>query len=92
MEFLGSQLQPIRLENGVTALIASLIGTLALGALLLAAGHPGDAALAIMPTLLIGALAHCAGLDVKDNPRGLLLLCSVAFVMQHGIASLLAMG
>lgn len=92
MEFLGSQLQPIRPEAGITAFLVSLIGTLALGALLLAAGHPGDAALAVMPTLLIGALAHAAGLDVRDNPRGMLLLCSVAFVMQQGIASLFAMG
>lgn len=92
MEFLGSRLQPIRIEDGVTALIVSLIGTLVLGALLLAAGHPGDAALAVMPTLLVGALAHSAGLKVRDNPGGLLLLCSVAFVMQQGIASLLAMG
>lgn len=92
MEFMGSQLQPIRIEDGITALLVSLIGTLALGALLLAAGHPGDAALAVMPTLLIGSLAHLAGLDVQDNPRGMLLLCSVAFVMQQGIASLLAMG
>lgn len=92
MEFLGSRLQPIRVADGITALIVSLIGTIALGALLLAAGHPGDAALAVMPTLLVGALAHSAGLDLQDNPRGLLLLCSVAFVMQQGIASLLAMG
>lgn len=92
MEFLGSRLQPIRVEDGITALIVSLIGTLALGALLLAAGHPGEAALAVMPTLLVAALAHSAGLDAQDNPRGLLLLCAVAFVMQHGIASLFAMG
>lgn len=92
MEFLGSRLQPIRVETGIAAFIASLIATLALGALLLAAGHSGEAALAVMPTLLIGALAHSAGLDVRDNPRGMLLLCSVAFVMQQGIASLFAMG
>lgn len=92
MEFLGSRLQPIRVEDGITAFLVSLIGTLALGALLLAAGHPGDAALAVMPTLLVGALAHSAGVDVQDNPRGLFVLCSVAFVMQQGIASLLAMG
>ncbi|WP_189455221.1 hypothetical protein [Cognatilysobacter bugurensis] len=89
---MGSRLQPIRIEDGVTAFLVSLIATLALGALLLAAGHPGDAAVAVMPTLLIGALAHSAGLNVQDNPRGLLLLCSVAFVMQQGIASLFAMG
>jgi hypothetical protein len=92
MQFMGSRLQPIAVEDGATAVLLSLVGTILLGAILLAAGHPGQLALAVFPSLLAGALAHAAGIRVSDNPRGLLLVCGATFYLHRTLASLFAMG
>ena len=92
MQFMGSDLQPITLEDGVSAVMLSLIGTILLGAILLAAGHPGTLALMAFPSLLAGTFAHAAGIDASDNPRALLVVCGATFYLHQTLGSLLAMG
>jgi hypothetical protein len=92
MQFMGSDLQPIALEDGVSAVMLSLIGTILLGAILLAAGHPGQLALTVFPSLLAGALAHAAGISASDNPRALIVVCGATFYLHHTLGSLFAMG
>lgn len=89
---MGSRLQPIAVEDGASAVLLSLIGTILLGAILLAAGHPGHLALAVFPSLLAGALAHAAGIRASANPRALLVICGATFYLHHTLVSLLAMG
>lgn len=92
MEFLGSRLQPISLEDGVSAILFSLIGTLALGTLLLAAGHSGQLALGALPVLLVGALAHAAGINASDNPKAMLIVCALTFHLHQTVSSIAAIG
>ncbi|MFC0679672.1 hypothetical protein ACFFGH_17680 [Lysobacter korlensis] len=92
MEFLGSRLQPISLEDGISAILFSLIGTLAVGTLLLAAGHSGQLALAALPVLLVGALAHAAGVKASDNPKAMLIVCALTFHLHQTVSSIAAIG
>jgi hypothetical protein len=92
MQFMGSPLQPITLEDGVSAVMLSLVGTIILGTILLTAGHPGTLALMAFPSLLAGTLAHAAGISASANPRAVLVVCGATFYLHQSLGSLLAMG
>lgn len=88
MQFMGTSLQPITVEDGLGAVLLSLIGTIALGAILLAAGHAGHLALLAFPSLLAGLLARAAGIRASANPRAMLVVCGATFYLHQTLASL----
>lgn len=92
MKFMGSTLRPIDLEAGFGAVLLSLLATVLFGALLIAAGHPGEVALMAFPPFLVGFLANAAGICHRSNPRAIALLGFLAFFAHQGILSALQTG
>ena len=92
MTFMGSRLQAISFDDGLAAVILSLIGTVVFGGLLIAAGHPGDLAIGMFPALLTGALANAAGVRPSDNPKAVLVLCMLVMAGQQAVRTLAALG
>jgi len=92
MTFMGSRLRAISLDDGLAAVILSLMGIVVFGALLIAAGHSGDLALGMFPVLLTGALANAAGVRASDNPKAVLFLCFMTMAAQQAIRALASLG
>lgn len=92
MILLGTRLSPIGLEEGLAAIIASLVGVIGLGGLLALSCHAPDAALAAFPGLLTVALAHAAGLRADRHPRRVALLAFAVVYLQQTLPGLATLG